>query len=180
MAPRRAQGAEWLPDTCSKADLAVILGISTRAVSDWDTRGVLVRAAGGRYQTLASINNYIASLREKKAGRSTEKTSTGRSLSEEKAEVARIDRQIKEIKLAQLRGDVLTLDEVVDSWGSFATAVKGAVLSVPTRARKTIPHLTPHDGETLKRICRDILTDLARRTTDMVIGGDEKPLSDDD
>ena len=179
MAPRRNQGAEWLPETCSKADLAVLLGISTRAISDWDTRGVLIRAAGGRYQTLASLNNYIAHLRDKKAGKSADKTSTGRTLSDEKAETASIDRQIKEIKLAMLRGDVLTLDEVSESWGKFATAVKGAMLSLPTRARKTIPHLTPHDGETLKRICRDILTDLSRRTTEMVLGGDAETLQDD-
>jgi len=177
MAPRRAQGAEWLPDTCSKADLAVILGISTRAVSDWDTRGVLIRAAGGRYQTLASINNYIAALREKKSNRGT--LGPGEKLSEKELN-QQVVRQINEVKLAQLRGDVLTLDEVSESWGKFATAVKGAVLSVPSRARKTIPHLTPHDGETLKRICRDILTDLARRTTEMVVGGDEKPLADGD
>lgn len=176
MAPRRAQGAEWLPDTCSKADLAVILGISTRAVSDWDTRGVLIRAAGGRYQTLPSINNYIGALREKKAGRKT--SDSGEKLSEKELN-QQVVRQINEVKLAQLRGDMLTVDEVTESWGKFATAVKGAVLSVPTRARRTIPHLTPHDGETLKRICRDILTDLARRTSEMVIGGDEKPLSDE-
>ncbi len=176
MAPRRAQGAEWLPETCSKSDLAVILGISTRSVSDWDTRGVLIRAAGGRYQTLASINNYIGALREKKAGRKS--LDSGEKLSEKELN-QQVVRQINEVKLAQLRGDVLTLDEVAESWGKFATAVKGAVLSVPTRARKTIPHLTPHDGETLKRICRDILTDLARRTSEMVIGGDEKPISDE-
>lgn len=179
MAPRRAQGAEWLPDTCSKADLAVILGISTRAVSDWDTRGVLIRAAGGRYQTLPSINNYIAHLRDKKAGKSSETTKTGRSLADEKAEAVRIDRQIKEIKLAQLQGDVLTLDEVTSSWGTFAASVKGMVLAIPGRARQTIPHLTAHDGETLKHIVRDMLTELATEAAAVVVGADAGKLDRD-
>jgi phage terminase Nu1 subunit (DNA packaging protein) len=175
MAPRSATTEiDGIKTVCSAAEIAALTGLSLRSVSDWAQRGVLVRAGTGQYMTVPSLLNYIGQLRENKAGRASPK----RGELSEKELNQQVVRQINEVKLAQLRGDVLTLDEVAESWGKFATAVKGAVLSVPTRARKTIPHLTPHDGETLKRICRDILTDLARRTGEMVLGGDEEPLSD--
>ncbi|MCB1471014.1 MAG: hypothetical protein KDK08_28500 [Rhizobiaceae bacterium] len=179
MAPRRkVTEIDGIKPVCSAAEIAALTGLSLRSVSDWAQRGVLVRAgAKGQYLTVPSLLNYIGQLRENKAGRANP-TKAG-ALSENDLNKRAI-RQINELKYAQLRGDVLTREEVTESWGKFATAVKGALLSVSTRARKTIPHLTPHDGETLKRICRDILTDLSRRTTDMVIGGDAEPLQHDD
>lgn len=87
-----------------------------------------------------------------------------------------VTRQFKELQLAELRGQVLQLDEILDSWSSFAGAVKGAVLSVPTKARTLIPHLTAHDGGVLRDMCRDILMDLAEEVSATVIHGNEKDL----
>lgn len=173
MAAKRAKPAEGrLPETCTGAELGRIVGLSPRNVADWAARGVLVRSENGRYVTVPSIQEYIRVLREQAAGRA----SGNSELAEEKANNERIKREMAEIKLAQLRGDVLTLDEVVESWTKFALAVKGAVLSLPTKARSTIPHLTAHDGETLKRICRDTLTDLAKQAEAIVVGGEGRKL----
>jgi len=173
-AKKTIEAAPLLGATCSAADLAVVLGINRRNVLDWAARGVLVKTANGRYQTVASIQAYTKALREQAAGRAT---SNG-DLADEKAQNERIKREINEIKLASLRGDVLTLDEVADTWTKFASAVKGSVLALPTKARGTIPHLTPHDGETLKRICRDMLADLSKQAGAIVLGGDGKKIKD--
>jgi len=165
---RGAAGGSWVPTTCTKADLAVILDISTRAVTDWDLKGVLVRSGRG-YETIPSIHAYIGALRQ----RATEKQSTtGRSLSDERAESERVARQINEIKLAQLRGDVLTVEEVTSSWSRFAAAVKGAVMAIPSKARSVIPHLTPHDAETMRDLCRDMLSELAEEVEAAVVSAD--------
>jgi terminase small subunit / prophage DNA-packing protein len=169
MAAKRAGSPqERLSDTCSATELGYILDLNRRNVLDWAAKGVLVRAEGGRYLTIPSIQAYVKSLREQAAGRAT---SNG-ALSEEKAKLARTQREIADIKLAQLRGDVLTLAEVAESWSKFALAVKGAVLALPTKARSAIPHLTAHDGETLKRISRDTLSELSKQIEGIVIGGD--------
>lgn len=171
-----AVGGAWIPATCSIADLAVLLGVSTRTIRDLDQSGTIVRASGrGRFETIPSINGYLKRLRENAAGRAS---TTGRTLSDERAESERITRQIQEIKLAQLRGEVLTLDEVSTSWSSFASAVKSAMLSVPGRARSTIPHLTAHDADVLRQICRDILQDLAEEVDASVISGESKEIRD--
>lgn len=173
-AKARKEAGSRFPETCTAADLAVILGMAPRNVRDWAAKGVFVKTATGRFITVASVQAYVKALREQAAGRAT---SSG-ELADEKVAGERIKREINEIKLAQLRGDVLTLDEVTDSWTKFALAVKGAVLSLPTKARGTIPHLTAHDGETLKRICRDTLTDLSKQAAAIVIGGDGGKVKD--
>lgn len=175
MAAKKADSAsDRLPETCSAAELGRILDLNRRSVMDWAAKGVLVKSASGRFLTVPSIQAYVKALREQAAGRAT---SNG-ELADEKAHNERIKREINEIKLAQLRGDVLTLEEVSESWSKFALAVKGSVLALPTRARGTIPHLTAHDGETLKRICRDMLTDLSKQAASIVVGGDARKIKD--
>jgi phage terminase Nu1 subunit (DNA packaging protein) len=165
---------DWLPETVTEAQMAALLGIATRNVRDWASRGVLVKAGPRKgYKTVESLHNYLGSMRDQAAGRAT---TGGRTLADEKAEDVRIGRQIKELKLAQLRGDVLTVAEVSESWSGFATAVRAAVLGLPGKARSTIPHLTAHDAEVLKRLCRNALSDLAEEVKGVVVGADEKKI----
>ncbi|MER8553604.1 hypothetical protein NKH37_15685 [Mesorhizobium sp. M1217] len=168
-------GGRWIPETCSAADLAVLLGMGGRSVDRWIQRGVFVRAAGrGRFETLASIQAYADDLRSKAAGQAS---STGKLLADERAETEQVDREIKKLKLAQIRGEVLTLEEVTESWTAFASTVKAAVLSIPGRLRSELPHMTAHDGETARRIAREVLNDLADEVETVVINGDPKEIT---
>lgn len=172
MASKKAIAGHWIPETCTKADLSVLLNISIRALSDLDAKGVLVRAPkAGTYLTKPTLEAYVGRLRQTAAGRSAEVSNPA---AEEKAANERVIRQINEIKLAQIKGEVLTLGEVTDSWSAFAAQVKAAILTIPGKARTSIPHLTNHDGETLKQMCRDILNDLAGEVEAGVIGGNPK------
>ncbi len=119
------RGAAWVPATCSRGDLSVILDVSVRTIGTYAQKGWLVEAPGrGRYQTLPSIKNVINSLRESATNKAS---STGVSLQDERAMTERVEREIKALKLAELRGEVLTLSEILDSWSTFAGSVKGAV-----------------------------------------------------
>ena len=98
----------WLPATISQAEIAELLGISTRVVRDYVSRGIIVSSPQpGRYLTQASIAGYLTSLRNKAMGRGGE---DGPSLADERAKSETVNRKIAEIKLAQLQGEVLTLD----------------------------------------------------------------------
>lgn len=149
----------WIPDICTKPDLSNLLNLSIRALGDLDAKGVLVKAPkNGTYFTRQSVANYIEKLRAAAAGREEGRTNP---LADERVASERINRQISELKLAQMRGDILTLDEVTESWSKFAIAVKTAALSLPSKARTTIPHLTAHDAETIRTLVKDMLNDLA-------------------
>lgn len=172
MAKAASVGGAWIPETCSKADLAKLLGISIRSIRDQEVTGILVPAASrGRYETLPSIQNYLSRLREQAAGRAT---NGGKNLADERAEETRIDKEIKALKLAQLKGEVLSLDEITASWGAFAGAVKAMLLTLPSKARTNIPHLTAHDGEVLRDMVRDMLLDLSDEVEASVIAGDKR------
>lgn len=177
MATKKSAGAaaETFPRTCSGAELAVLLGINPRNVREWAQRGVLKRVKSGQFHVVESVQNYTAHLREQAAGRAT---SSGQNLADEKALELQVRREIGAIKLATLRGEVLTKDEVSTSWSLFAGAVKSAFLSVPTKARTKIPHLTAHDGETLRTLVRDILSDLVAEAKVMEPSVDPKVLKD--
>jgi len=160
---------EWIPETCSKADLAFLFGVSIRTVSELDQRGVIVRAdKRGQFVTMPSVTAYIGSLRKTAAGRTEE---TKSALTDERLATERVTRQIQEMKLAEMRGEILTLDEVTESWTKFATLIKQAALAIPSKARTHLPHLTAHDAATLKTLMKDMLNDLADEVADIVVGG---------
>jgi phage terminase Nu1 subunit (DNA packaging protein) len=170
MAKSKLIAGQWIPDVCSKADLSLLLGISIRALGDLHAKGVLVPAAKrGTYQTIPSVNAYIDKIRAAASGRLDEQRNP---LNDERLKDVRVNREISELKLAQLKGELLTLDEVTDSWTKFAAKVKAAALALPSKARTQIPHLTAHDGETLKTLIKDMLNDLADEVADSVVGGE--------
>ncbi|TVR06640.1 MAG: hypothetical protein EA385_15085 [Salinarimonadaceae bacterium] len=167
-------GGEWISPTCSALDLSLLLGISVRAVRDYAARGIFPKATQrGRFETLPSVNAYCKHLQQRAAGHATE---SGSSLADERAKSEVINRRIQEIKLAQLSGEVLTLDEVSEAWSAIARQFKASVLSIPGRARSTIPHLTPHDGEVLKLLCREVLETMAEEVEAGVVGAEAREL----
>jgi phage terminase Nu1 subunit (DNA packaging protein) len=165
----KAVGGHWVPETCTKRDLSVILDLSIRTLTDLAATGVLVPAPkNGTFLTIPSITAYIQKLRTAAANRADEQRNP---LNDERIASERVERQIKELRLAQLKGEVLTVDEVSESWSNFASTVKSAVLTIPSKARTTIPHLTAHDAETIRTLVTDILNDLADEVEASVIGG---------
>jgi phage terminase Nu1 subunit (DNA packaging protein) len=154
----------WIPEACSKADLAVVFGVSIRTVSELDQRGVLTRSdKRGQFVTRPSIDAYITTLRRTAAGRTEE---TKSKLTDERLATERVSRQIQEMKLAEMRGEILTLDEVSEAWVKVASFIKRSMLSVPSKARTVLPHLTAHDAETLKTLIKDVLNEAADEAAD--------------
>lgn len=174
MARTSKPAGDWIPETCSKADLAVLFGVSIRTISDLDQRAIITRGPKrGQFVTRPSIDAYVGSLRKTAAGRSEE---TKSALTDERLATERVTRQIQEMKLAEMRSEVLTLDEVTDAWGKIATLTKQAALSIPSKARTMIPHLTAHDAETLKTLMKDMLNDLADEVADAGAGADPEKI----
>lgn len=168
-------GGSWLPETCNRADLAVLLDIGVRGVTELAATGVLVPAAQrGFYQTLPSIHAYIGKLRKQAAGRGGEL-----SLNDERAKREKIGREREEIELAQLRGEVLTLDELSSAWPALCLKVRGILLAFPSKARGLVPHLTAHDQEKLRQMAVDGLNELADEVEAGIVGASPEELRPD-
>jgi phage terminase Nu1 subunit (DNA packaging protein) len=147
-----------LPETCSGPQLASWLGISDRTVREWAARGVIVRDQPGRYRTLESIRAYTAALRrEAEVG-----PSASSKLADEKTRMLAITRQIRALELARLQGEILSIDELDKAWTRFSRLLNAGIVSLPSRARSEITHLTEHDERTLMRLAQNALLDLAK------------------
>lgn len=170
-----ALAGEWIHRTCTKAELSILLGISTRALSDLDARGVLVRAAKlGTFQTLPSIHAYINRLVAMASGRSGEAQTPAQK---ERTRREQVERELAELKLAEMKGEVIPLHEIEESWSEFAIKVKSSFMGLASKIRTIAPHLTPHDAEAIKDLCRDELAELAEEVRASVPTGDANELT---
>jgi phage terminase Nu1 subunit (DNA packaging protein) len=162
----------WLPATCSKADVAALLGVSLRAAGDLAATGVLVQAEQrGFYQVLPSIHAYHDRLRASAAGRGS-----STALADERLRNESVQREMNELKLAEIKGEILTLSEVSGAWTAYTRLVKAMFLAMPGKARSTIPHLTAHDQETLRQIAVDGLNELAEEIEVGLVGADAEEM----
>lgn len=169
-------GGEWIPATCSRADLSILFGISIRTVDNLIARGTIVPAEQrGMYQTLPSIVGYLEDLRNKAAGRSSDT-----ALADERAKTAAVEREMAEIKLAQIKGEVLSLEEVVTGWSSILQRVKSDLLAIPAQLRTMIPHFGAHEQETARTLIRDVLNNTADEIDIGVVGTHVGDLRRDD
>lgn len=160
--------AAFMPSTCSRADLADILSLTVRNVSEWAERGVLVQSSTpGRFKTRQSIHNYIKHLRESASGRAT---STGFNLSDERAQTERVTRQIAELKLAKEQGEMVSQAELEESWTTLSRWFKSMMMSMPSAVVQAIPILTPHHRKTIKEICIEKLRDMSEEAYGSAIG----------
>jgi phage terminase Nu1 subunit (DNA packaging protein) len=152
--------------------MAALLGLSVRAVRDLAAQGVLTPAVGrGRWRTLESLHASIDRLRNQAAGRGA-----NTSLVDERAKREAIEREIAAIKLAEIKGEVLTVEETSAMWAALCRKFRGLMLGFPAKARSTIPHLTPHDQQTMTELMRDALNDLADEVEQGLIGAEPEPL----
>lgn len=163
---------EWIHENCTKAELAILLNMAMRNVSDQAARGILVPSAKrGLFRTLPSLHNYIDRLRETAAGRHRP-ADMENPIQAAKLKTETIEAEIAGMKLAQMKGEMLSLEEITESWSTFAALVKARVLTIPTAARSRLPHLTEFDQVELREIVTEILSDLADEVEASVIGGE--------
>ena len=164
------------PDVCSKTDLSVLLGVSVRTLTDLAATGILVPAPKkGTYLFRDSVQNYVKKLQRAAANRADEQRNP---LNDEKLLTERVTRQIQEMKLAQIKGEVMSVEEISDSWTDFARKVKSTFLSIPTKLRQKLPHLTAADGDVMRKTVRRMLQDLAKEVEGSVIAADPADVKD--
>jgi phage terminase Nu1 subunit (DNA packaging protein) len=54
--------------------------------------------------------------------------------------------ELREIEVAQKRGQLIDADEVAREWSDILRQVRAGVLAITSRVRSRLPHLTAHDA----------------------------------
>lgn len=158
-----------VPATCTVAQFGAHIGMNPRGVRDLISRGVVLKDARERVLLDESRLRYIASLRDVKAKH-------GGTLADARAKLAEAQLVEQNLKNLRLTGDLISIADAQVAWGKFGAVVRSSVMSIPSRARQIMPHLTAHDGLALRGLCVDVLTEAAENLD----GGDVVGSSRDD
>lgn len=138
----------------SKADLADLLGVTARSISEITGNGILRTVGRGEYDLKGSVRAYSEWVRKARRG-SNESTAAAKLRKEtalaEKAELANAIR----------RRDYVPAAEVLDTWSIVLRDVRLAILAIPGRIQAQLPDLSPADLTAIDREIRDQLAKAA-------------------
>ena len=140
------------------AVLADALGISERSIRALAERGIVQRSPASLYPLRESIRGYCHHLREAAAGRGGQ--GAGSKLTVEREREVRERADHLALRNAQARAELLPTADVERRWSAITRLVRSRMLSVPSRLRQSLGHLTAHDVTIIDREIRDALTEL--------------------
>lgn len=127
---RPASSGQTLPQDVTGLDLALLLGVSTRSVTEFALRGIIVRHGRNRFALAESIQTYCEHIRVVAAGRGGE---DAQALSLARARLATEQADNLEMKNARERGELLPRSDVHLSVTEAFTRVRAKLLAMPSK-----------------------------------------------
>ena len=121
--------------------LESLFGVKDRTIRDLADKGILKRDSHGKYLFWNSVKSYITALKVNNAGKSNTKTDDNDDcldLEEEKAQHERLKRQITEIKLQLIKGQVHKAEDVETVMTNMFARFKSKVTALPSKLAKKL------------------------------------------
>lgn len=149
-----------LPENVKAKELGRWLGMSQTRVRELAAAGVIQRAGPGQYPLEEAVRSYCGHLREQAAAR---RGDGPYSLPQERAQLARAQREAQELKTRKLSGDLVPAADLDRALITLASAVSSRLQSVaPVLAPQLAAAGTPAACEKLvAEAIADALHDLA-------------------
>ena len=122
--PESRLSGDFIPATLTGAELASLLGLSTRHLQNLAANGVIQPDGRNRYSARAAISSYCAYIHARRASD---------ALSEEKLRLASAQAEKVELSNARERGEMLDAQEVKREWLGLIADLRAALLAVPAR-----------------------------------------------
>lgn len=120
--------------------LESLFGVKDRTIRDLADKGILKRDSHGKYLFWSSTKSYITALKVANAGKASTKTEDDADcldLDEEKAKHELLKRQITEIKLLLIKGQVHKAEDVEAVMTNMFARFKSKMTALPSKlARK--------------------------------------------
>ena len=163
-----------LDQPCRQAEFGDLVGISQPAVSDLVSKGVLDNGAVLRQWLLA----YCLRLREQAAGRLGSEVG-GLDLAQERAALAREQRQGIAIKNAVLRGEYAAVSLLAEVLAAASQSVAERFDHLPGQLRKACPDLPPAAVDQIMTAVASARNEWVRATVALVSATITEPGDDD-
>ncbi len=125
----------------SSKTLETLFGVKDRTVRDLADKGIIKRDSHGKYLFWNSVKSYITALKVVNAGKGNTKTDDDVAcldLEEEKAQHERLKRQITEIKLQLIKGQVHKAEDVEAVMTNMFARFKSKVTALPSKLAKRL------------------------------------------
>ncbi len=133
---------------------------------DWVFRlaqkGIIPRAAHGKYPLVACIQAYVKHLRDARDGRSEGYGAARTNLTQIKA-------QHEELKLRERTGELVRTSAVEEVWSAMVSRFRGRLLSLPVKAapRVRVARTNAEARELLQKYIDDALSELSGTDVDL-------------
>lgn len=119
--------------TVNSATLEQIIQVSDRRIRQLAEENIIIRVAKGRYRLAESITNYILTLKVALQAGNAQTQDGDIDLEEEKAIHERVKRQISELKLQTMRGELHKSEDVERVMTDMLVSIKTKLLSMPSK-----------------------------------------------
>ena len=126
---------------CSARQLSDVLGLTVRQVHHLQTEGILRKARGKsslkRYSLAESVQAYLAYQRKYVAKECSKETAAYDSARTRRMAALA---EVEEMRLKQLRGELLRRDRIVYVMTNLLSMVKNHMLGLPARCARRVTH----------------------------------------
>ncbi len=148
----------------SLIEVAKELDLSTKMVGELIVRGTITKKGRGKYDVVEARTEYIRHLRKVAAGRAN---AGELDLGEERARLAKEQADAKEMENANLRGELVFIDDVAKQFGQQASAVKTRLLAIPSKSAPLVINCTkPSEArEIIEAMIEEALNELVGYNT---------------
>lgn len=147
----------------SQAEFAALIGVSEARVSQLVSEGVIVRGDTGH----AWLLGYCERLRDQAAGRASAGLG-GLDLVQERAALARSQREAQDLKNAVARGEFAPIGALADVLGLASSAVVDRMDQIEGQLRKACPDLPEDARFTVLRVLADARNEWIRVTSKLI------------
>lgn len=151
----------YLDAPISQAEFAQIVGISEARVSTLISEGVLVKGDSAHGWLLG----YCERLRDMAAGRASV---GGLDLVQERAALARSQREAQDLKNAVARGEFAPIGLLADVLGEASSAVVDRMDQIEGQLRKACPDLPEDARQVILRMMADARNEWIRSTAKLI------------
>jgi len=109
--------------------IAKILNLTERRIQQLSQEGVIPKNERGRYDLENSVRGYVQFLQDRASGQSLESA----DYHKERARLTKLQADEKSLLLEQLRGKLLTVEDVSETWVEMITNARAKLLSLPNK-----------------------------------------------
>lgn len=165
----------------SSKTLEALFGVKDRTIRHLAEEGIIKRDTHGKYWLWNSAKSYITALKVVNAGRETKDTEDSEyDLVAEKAQHEHIKRQITDIKLQLIKGQVHKSEDVERVMSSMFARFKSKMTALPAKLAKKLEGKSRTQIQSiLKKEIDSALTELAGYNPDDFYSDEHIEISDE-